>query len=103
MWVQKILLLKWEAITFKPDLQKKYLDEDENFRICDHYLEEFNVEEASAFNIALGETKTANEVFLIKRIKELEEIISITHEVSLREIESKFLLSKFNGKQEAGN
>lgn len=91
------------AVTFKPELQNKYLDEDDNFRISDHYLEEYNVDEASAFNMALGETKTANEVFLIKRIKELEERISTTYEVTLREIEQKFLLGKFNGKQEAGN
>lgn len=90
------------TITFKPELQQKYLDEDENFCINDHYLEEY-VEESSAISSALGATKTTNEVFLIQRIKELENRISSTTTLSLSEIEHKFLVNIFNGKQEAPN
>lgn len=89
------------AIGFKPELKKQYLDGEENFCINDHYLEEYELDSAAAICRDLGEIKTSNEIFLINRIKELENRISITNEINLSEVEQKFLLSKFNGKQEA--
>ena len=45
------------TITLRPELQQKYFDEEENFCINDHYLEE-SMEEASAISHVLGDTKT---------------------------------------------
>ena len=85
------------TIPFSQELQRKYLDQDGNFCMNEHYLEEYSINEKVSTR---DETDNNAEVFLLKRIKELEAQISSINEISLIDIEKKFLLNKFNGKQE---
>ncbi|KAK9501769.1 hypothetical protein O3M35_012440 [Rhynocoris fuscipes] len=83
------------AVRFKPELAEKYLDEDENFCINDYYLEE-----QSPKFIESDEEKTGDKIFFIERIKELERRVASANLLTLREIEQKFLIGKFNGRQD---
>lgn len=86
-------------IPFTRELMEKYMDDDGNFCINEHYLEECTVGENGSLSV--GDTANNTEIFFIRRIKELETQISSMTEVNLMDVEKKFLLNKYNGKQEA--
>lgn len=88
------------SIPCSPEIRQKYFDEHGNFCINDNYLEEQDLQEH--LNITEGDgSSQATQLLLIKRIRELETQITSMNEISLLDVEKKFLLDKFNGKQEA--
>lgn len=86
------------SIPFTSELQRKYVDEDDgNFRIDNIYLEEIDTQDIS---LPPMEGTTSAEIFLMRRIQELEAQVSSITGLNLGDIERKFLLDKFNGNQE---
>lgn len=86
------------GVTFKPELKKIYLDEEENFCVKDYVLEEY--QETDCTTGKKGEL-TSNEHFLLEQINDLKTKLKSHTQVNLNEIEKKFLIVKFNGRQEA--
>lgn len=84
------------TITATECARAKFLDEEGNFRIDDYYLEEYPMEIKTVSTVS-----GSADVTLVNRIKELETQISSMKEVSLLDVEKKFVVDKFNGKQEA--
>lgn len=81
------------AIALTPELQKTYLDEDGSFHINDYYLEELAQDDYNKVN--------SSEIVLMNRIRELEQRKINENKINLSEIEYKFLIRKFDGKQNA--
>lgn len=75
------------SLKMSDEMRHRFKDEEGNFRIGDFYLEE---------QVASG----SDDIVLVNRIRELETQISAMTEVSLMDIEKKFLVDKFNGKGE---
>lgn len=88
------------GISFKPELKKLYLDEEENFCLKDFILEEYKETDCI---VGKGDELTSSERFLLQEINELKLKLKSQYKVNLNEIEKKFLIVKFNGKQEAAS
>lgn len=86
------------AVTFKTELRKLYQDDEENFCIGDFMLEEYQEADGMADN--KGESPQ-NESLIIHKINELQLQINSSRKINLNEIEKKFLITKFNGRQDA--
>ena len=78
------------------DLRKEYFDEDDNLCFLKIPLEESNVDLETGGYVV---NKSEGEIFLLERIKELETKLNLNDEVKLHEVEKKFILDKFNKKQ----
>ena len=92
------------TVPFREELRKKYLDEDGNFCMDNHYLEELTTGEGStqlAEDTSSSSSYHGSELLLINRIKELEKQISSIEQISLVDVQKKFVINKFNGRQEA--
>ena len=88
------------TVPFREELRKKYLDEDGNFCMDNHYLEELTTGEGStqlAEDTSSSSSYHGSELLLINRIKELEKQISSIEQISLVDVQKKFVINKFNG------
>ncbi|XP_050530186.1 uncharacterized protein LOC126907531 [Daktulosphaira vitifoliae] len=79
------------------DLKKEYFDEEDNLCFKNLPLEEIN----SMSDITIQSNSFEEGMILMERIKELENKLSLSEEASLHLVEKKFLLEKFEKKQNA--
>lgn len=82
------------CIKLNENLKFKYMDEESNFCVNKHYLEEVTT------NVESSRGEENSEKFLINKIKELENRLAAVNDVSLVDVEKKFVITKFNGKQD---
>lgn len=80
------------GIKLDNELEKEYFDEDGNLSFKGFPLEEYKQEDG------IKNSDTSNENFLYKRIQELEMKLNM-NELKLHEVEKKFILNKFDKKQ----
>ncbi|ESO04369.1 hypothetical protein HELRODRAFT_172735 [Helobdella robusta] len=76
------------CIKLNEELRKEYYDEDENLCFLDNMLEEKIIDKHES-----------DDNFLNERIKELEAKLSLNDNFKLQDVEKKFILEKFNKKQ----
>lgn len=81
-------------LTLSNEIMKLYLDSEENFLFNNKYLDEVEMGNQNR-------EQSSDENYLIQRIKELEKRVLEEKPLNLSEVSHKFLINKFNGKQEA--
>ncbi|ESO05475.1 hypothetical protein HELRODRAFT_171106 [Helobdella robusta] len=79
------------CIKLDDELRKEYYDEDENLCFLDNMLEEKIIDNK--------QRDESDDNFLYERIKELEAKLSLNDNFKLQDVEKKFILEKFNKKQ----
>ncbi|KAL1489864.1 hypothetical protein ABEB36_013793 [Hypothenemus hampei] len=88
--IKKINGARKIALKLDENLKKEYFDDDGNF--C---YKDFSLEEIEQYSSKLSE----NEIILTQKIKELETRLNVNTEIKIYEVEKKFVLEKFNKKQ----
>ncbi|KAK9512050.1 hypothetical protein O3M35_000562 [Rhynocoris fuscipes] len=83
------------GVRIDADLKREYFDDDDNLCYKNFPLEESVI---SLENVSFSHN-SQEEIFLIKRIKELETKLNLKEELKLHEIEKKFVLEKFDKTQ----
>ncbi|KAL1493647.1 hypothetical protein ABEB36_009346 [Hypothenemus hampei] len=78
------------AVKLDGNLKREYFDEDGNFCYKDFSLEEIEV---------CSVRESENEIILTQKIKELESRLNTNNEIKIYEVEKKFVLGKFDKKQ----
>ncbi|ESO05978.1 hypothetical protein HELRODRAFT_160082 [Helobdella robusta] len=78
-------------IKLDDELRKEYYDEDENLCFLDNMLEEKIIDNKHR--------DESDDNFFNERIKELEAKLSLSDNFKLQDVEKKFILEKFNKKQ----
>lgn len=86
------------AVKLDEQLKNEYFDEDENLSYKNLPLEEIVNDEVE--HLTSTNNRTEEEGFFIQRIKELERQLNLNNdnEVSLHQVEKKFILDKFDRK-----
>lgn len=89
------------CLKFSDELKLMYLDEDDNFCLnSEIYLEEY-MDGENVKNVSLNDSTTSDSVYLIKRIKDLENKLMSRSEMSLSELQRKMMIDKFEQKCDA--